>query len=102
MAYQPEARRHTAWPQLRHKLSIVSQEPANLLAVLLLILFSWIILAPVVSVLLNAVLVQSGDEGRTGTAEGALTSWYLLRALTSRMSDLLLWTPLLNTLAIMP
>ena len=39
-------------------------------------------------------------RGRTGTAEGALTSWYLLRALTSRMSDLLLWTPLLNTLAI--
>lgn len=100
MAYQPEARRHTAWHQLRHKLSVVSQEPANLLAVLLLVLFSWIILAPVVSVLLNAVLVQSGDEGRTGTTEGALTSWYLLRTLTSRMSDLLLWTPLLNTLAI--
>lgn len=100
MAYQPEARRHTAWPLLRHKLSIISQEPANLLAVLLLVLFSWIILAPVASVLLSAVLVQSGDEGRTGATEGALTSWYLLRTLTSRMSDLLLWTPLLNTLAI--
>jgi hypothetical protein len=59
-----------------------------------------IILAPVVSVLLNAVLVQSGDEGRTGAPEGTVTAYYLLRTLTSRMSELLLWTPMLNTLAV--
>ncbi|MFH2503798.1 iron ABC transporter permease [Klebsiella indica] len=100
MSYQSEIRLHTLWPKLRHRLSIISQEPANLLGALLLLLFSWIILAPVVSVLLNAILVQSGDESRTGTAEGAFTAWYLLRTLTSRMSDLLLWTPLLNTLSV--
>lgn len=101
MSYQSDIHpRHSAWQKLRHTLSIISHEPANLLAVLLLGLFSWIILAPVISVLLNALLVQSGDEGRTGATEGTFTAYYLLRTLSSRMSDLLLWTPLLNTLAV--
>jgi len=101
VSYQSDIHpRHSAWQKLRHTLSIISHEPANLLAVLLLGLFSWIILAPVISVLLNALLVQSGDEGRTGATEGTFTAYYLLRTLSSRMSDLLLWTPLLNTLAV--
>lgn len=101
MSYQSDIHpRHSAWQKLRHTLSIICHEPANLLAVLLLGLFSWIILAPVISVLLNALLVQSGDEGRTGATEGTFTAYYLLRTLSSRMSDLLLWTPLLNTLAV--
>ncbi|NIF21461.1 ABC transporter permease [Candidatus Pantoea multigeneris] len=101
MSYQSDVHhRYAAWPKLRHTLAIIRQEPANLLAVLLLLLFSGIILAPVISVLLNAVLVQSGDEGRTAATEGTFTSWYLVRTLSSRMSDLLLWTPLLNTLAV--
>lgn len=101
MSYQAEIRhRKTTWSTLRHTLSIASHEPANWLGALLLMLFSGIILAPVLSVLLNAGLVQSGDEGRTDAAEGALTAYYLLRTLASRMSDLLLWTPLLNTLAV--
>lgn len=101
MSYQSDINpRHSTWRKVRHTLSIVSHEPANLLGALLLMLFSWIILAPVMSVLLNAVLVQSGDEGRTGATEGTFTAWYLLRTLTSRMSELLLWTPLLNTLAV--
>jgi iron(III) transport system permease protein len=32
--------------------------------------------------------------------EGTVTDYYLLRTLTSRMSELLLWTPMLNTLAV--
>ncbi|QGY32799.1 ABC transporter permease [Pantoea cypripedii] len=101
MSYPTETHpRNLAWTRLRHALSIISQEPANLLGALLLMLFSWIILAPVVAVLLNAVLVQSGDAGRTDATEGAFTTYYLLRTLTSKMSDLLLWTPLLNTLAV--
>ncbi|WP_416414581.1 ABC transporter permease [Pantoea sp. App145] len=101
MSYQAETHpRNLAWTKLRHALSIISQEPANLLGALLMMLFSWIILAPVVAVLLNAVLVQSGDEGRTDATEGAFTTYYLLRTLTSKMSHLLLWTPLLNTLAV--
>ena len=101
MSYQSDINpRHSTWRKVRHTLSIVSHEPANLLGALLLMLFSWIILAPVMSVLLNAVLVQSGDEGRIGATEGTFTAWYLLRTLTSRMSELLLWTPLLNTLAV--
>jgi hypothetical protein len=74
VSYQSDINpRHSTWRKVRHTLSIVSHEPANLLGALLLMLFSWIILAPVMSVLLNAVLVQSGDEGRTGATEGTFT-----------------------------
>ncbi|CAK9883869.1 MAG: Putrescine transport system permease protein PotH [Candidatus Erwinia impunctatus] len=93
----PPAKRLAVW---RHRLAIISHEPANVLGVMLVMLFSWVILASIVSVLLNAVLVQSGDEVRTQNSEGSLTAYYLLRTLSSRMSELLLWTPLWNTLLV--
>ncbi|QUG73695.1 ABC transporter permease subunit (plasmid) [Erwinia sp. E602] len=101
MSYQAERPTTISpWQRLRHGFAIASHEPANLLGMLLVLLFSGLILAPVLSVLVNAVLVQSGDENRTAAAEGSLTAYYLLRTLTSRMSELLLWTPLLNTLTV--
>ncbi|MDC6662970.1 sugar ABC transporter permease, partial [Leclercia adecarboxylata] len=45
-------------------------------------------------------LVQSTDEDRTGATEGPFPAHYLLPTLSSRLSALLLLTPLLNTLAV--
>ncbi|MFS2224649.1 ABC transporter permease [Pantoea sp. B65] len=88
------------WCKLRHTLAIARHEPANLIGILLIVLFTWIILAPVLSILLDAIVVQNGDSARVQAAEGAFTPYYLLRTLASRMSGLLLWTPLINTLAV--
>ncbi|WP_279028329.1 ABC transporter permease [Gibbsiella quercinecans] len=88
------------WCKFRHAFTIARHEPANLIGMLLIVLFAWIILAPVLSILLDAIVVQSGDSERVQAAEGAFTQYYLLRTLASRMSSLLLWTPLLNTLAV--
>lgn len=88
------------WCKFRHAFTIARHEPANLIGMLLILLFAWIILAPVLSILLDAIVVQSGDSERVQAAEGAFTQYYLLRTLASRMSSLLLWTPLLNTLAV--
>ncbi|MEC5318707.1 iron ABC transporter permease [Brenneria populi subsp. brevivirga] len=88
------------WYRLRHLFAIARHEPANVIGVALIALFAWIILAPVLSILLDAVVVQNGDSQRVQAAEGAFTRYYLLRTLASRMSDLLLWTPLINTLAV--
>ncbi|MCG8709373.1 iron ABC transporter permease [Brenneria sp. 4F2] len=88
------------WNKLRHLFAIARHEPANVIGLALILLFAWIILAPVLSILLDAIVVQSGDGQRVQAAEGAFTHYYLLRTLTSRMSDLLLWTPLINTLAV--
>lgn len=88
------------WYRLRHRFAIARHEPANLIGIVLILLFTWIILAPVLSILLDAIVVQNGDSARVQAAEGAFTDYYLLRTLTSRMSELLLWTPLINTLAL--
>ncbi|MFE8049059.1 ABC transporter permease [Brenneria goodwinii] len=88
------------WYRLRHRFAIARHEPANLIGIVLILLFTWIILAPVLSILLDAIVVQNGDSARVHAAEGAFTDYYLLRTLTSRMSELLLWTPLINTLAL--
>ncbi|QTF07586.1 iron ABC transporter permease [Brenneria izadpanahii] len=88
------------WRKLRHAFAIARHEPANLIGIVLIMLFTWIILAPVLSILLDAIVVQNGDSARVHAAEGAFTDYYLLRTLTSRMSELLLWTPLINTLAV--
>ncbi|ACS84115.1 ABC transporter permease [Musicola paradisiaca] len=86
--------------RLRRLLAVARHEPANLLGLALALLFVWLILAPVISVLLDAVVVQSGDSVRAQAMEGNLTPYYLLRTLSSRMSALLLWTPLINTLLV--
>ncbi len=99
----PEAVNHVEpswWCKLRHMLAIARHEPANLIGVGLILLFAWIILAPVLSILFDAVVVQNGDSVRVHATEGAFTYYYLLRTLASRMSDLLLWTPLINTLSV--
>lgn len=88
------------WCKSRHMIAIARHEPANVIGVVLIVLFTWIILVPVLSILLDAVVVQNGDSGRVQAAEGAFTHYYLLRTLVSRMSDLLLWTPLFSTLSV--
>ncbi|WP_211252037.1 ABC transporter permease [Vibrio rhizosphaerae] len=90
----------SALHKAKHRFAVAKQEPANLLALLLLMFFAYLIVAPVLSIATDAFVVQSGDEIRTHQTEGATTSYYLSRALTSRMSQLLLWQPLQHTLSV--
>ncbi|MZI91627.1 ABC transporter permease subunit [Vibrio sp. CAIM 722] len=86
--------------RLYRKLVLAKNEPANLLGVMLAALFAYLILAPVIAILTNAFIVQSGDGNRVHSAEGSMTLYYLARSLTSRMSELLLWAPLAHTISI--
>ena len=88
------------WRRFRHSVVVARHEPANLIGIVLAIFFAYLILAPVVSILMDAIIVQSGDSGRAHQDEGELTLYYLTRTLYSRISEILLWTPLMNTLAI--
>lgn len=78
----------------------VFQDATLLLALCLLALFLYLIAAPVLSLLADLMLAQIGDEARTHVQPGGLTSYYLDRVLTSRMSQLLFWRPLVNTLIV--
>lgn len=88
------------WLRSRHYVAVARHEPANLIGFLLAICFAYLILAPVISILLDAVFVHSGDAGRTHQDESSFTLYYLSRAFMSRMSEIILWTPLYNTLTI--
>lgn len=70
------------------------------MGILLVSVFAYVILAPIVSIMLNAGIVQVGDATRTHAMEGTWTGYYLMRALASRMSNLLVWTPLIHTVVI--
>lgn len=83
---------------IRHRTAIMKHEPANILVLILLMFFAYLIVAPVLSIAIDALVVHPGDEMRTQQMQGEITSYYLSRILNSRMSELLLWQPLLNTL----
>ncbi len=75
-------------------------QPANILAILMAILFIYIMAIPVIMMIKDAVTVQPADGGRTGQSAGEPTSYYLWRALRSPVSSDLFWVPLWNTLSV--
>ncbi len=103
MAINEQATGHGAGTRvevLRHHLAVARREPVIAIGLMLALVFSLLILAPVISILINVAIVQIGDAARTKAPEGALTLYYLTRAFASRMSSILLWQPLLNTASI--
>ena len=94
------AQQPSLWRSLNRKLTLARHEPANILGLILALFFAYLILAPVLSILTDSFIVQVGDGTRVHSPEGSVTNYYLIRTLMSRMSELLLWTPLAHTLAI--
>ncbi len=85
---------------IRHRSVILHHEPANILALILLMFFVYLIVAPVLSIAIDGFVVQPGDELRTQQIEGEFTTYYFSRIFTSQMAQLLLWQPLQHTLTI--
>lgn len=94
----PETSAMLLSPRLRRWIDTTRHDPTTLIGVALVLLFGWLILAPVLSILSNMFIVQMGDARRTGGEAGSLTAYYFDRVLISPMSRLLFWQPLSNTL----
>ncbi|GAA4495120.1 iron ABC transporter permease [Pseudaeromonas paramecii] len=88
------------WHRLRYQGQQLRQNPTSLLGLGLLLLFGYFIAVPVVSLLLDGVQVQFGDERRLGADTGAWTWHYLERTLFSAVAQSQFWTPLGHTLRI--
>lgn len=101
-----EASRKTAlaapssWQRWRYRLKIAVREPTTLVGILVALLFTYLIVVPIVSIVLDAVRVQFGHERRLGKEVGELTLYYLDRAFFSPVASDLFWHPLLNTLTV--
>jgi iron(III) transport system permease protein len=83
--------------RLRYRTRTWLSEPTIIFGIVLSLLFAYFILAPVMMMLFDAITIDFADQSRAGDAEGAFTGYYLHRALVSRISPYIFWTPLLNT-----
>ncbi|RVH38727.1 ABC transporter permease [Sinorhizobium meliloti] len=90
----------SAWQAWRYRLKVALREPTTLIGVLTALLFTYLIVVPIISIVLDAVRVQFGHERRLSKDVGDLTLYYLERALFSPVSADLFWRPLFNTLSV--
>ena len=86
--------------KISYRFSTDWREPTSVIGIVLTIVFAYLILAPILSLLYDAFQVQFGDQRRAGTPVGGLTSYYLNRTLFSPVSSDLFWEPLSHTLSI--
>lgn len=86
--------------RLRYKIMTAWREPTAIIGVLLTVIFAYLIVVPILSLLYDSIEVQFGDQRRTGIPVGGLTGYYFNRALFSPVSQDLFWEPLWNTINI--
>lgn len=94
---RPRPQTATAWTRLSYFIRVNSADPTLLLALSLLALFAYLIFAPIVLLLSDAITVHFADVARTKQPLGELTIYYLRRVLFSPISRDLFWWPLANT-----
>jgi iron(III) transport system permease protein len=71
--------------------------PTVSLGLILSVFASFLILAPVILMLMDAFTVDFADQARAGKLEGEFTGYYLNRALNSPIAKFIFWIPLMNT-----
>ncbi len=86
--------------RMQRRFSIATQDPTLVIGTILLVVFMWLIAAPLCSILSEIIISQPGDEHHTGVDGGSLTFYYLQRVFTSRMASILFYKPFMNTVLI--
>ncbi|GAB2954693.1 iron ABC transporter permease [Micromonospora polyrhachis] len=91
----------TGWRgKLRYRARVLLSEPTTLIGVLLIGAFAYLVIAPLVAIVSDAVRVQYGDDLRAGASVGSSTSYYLWRVFRSPISSDLFWEPFWHTLTV--
>lgn len=86
--------------RLMYRLRALRREPIGLAGGGLGLLLVYLVVAPIVSMLSDAVVVAPADSARIAQPVGTLTAYYLDRSLTSPISQLLFWDPLTHTIVV--
>lgn len=82
---------------MRHRLRIALHDPTAVIGILLVVLFGYLIVVPIVGLVSDAFRVQYADQARTGGSVGELTGYYLQRVFGSQVATDIFWKPLANT-----
>ena len=86
--------------RLIYRLRALRREPVGLAGGGLGLLLVYLVIAPIVSMLSDALVVAPADSLRVGQPAGAVTTYYVDRTLTSAISPLLFWDPLTHTVVV--
>jgi iron(III) transport system permease protein len=97
---RPPRPRRSERPPLRYRLRLYAQNPVIAIGVLALILFIYLIVVPIISLLADGLFVHRSDTAITEKTEGAFTTYHLWRVFVSPNAINIFWEPLGNTIAI--
>ncbi|NUO58247.1 MAG: iron ABC transporter permease [Hamadaea sp.] len=86
--------------KVRYRARVLLAEPTTLIGLLLIAGFGYLVVAPLVAIVSDAVRVQYGDDFRAGAPVGSGTSYYLWRVFRSPVSGDLFWEPFWHTLVV--
>lgn len=83
-----------------NRLLYLRYDPTLAIAGLLTLILTYLILAPIGAMVVTAFQVQFRDQAQTGQVSGDWTTYYLERVFASKISSILFWKPLMNTLTV--
>ena len=86
--------------QIKIRLSKLFSHPSLVIGSLLVIVLSYLVLAPIVSILSNSIRLTRMDAILSGGKFGDFTYKYIYRVFFSSVSENIFWTPLLNSLTV--
>ena len=84
----------------RYRFRVAFRRPTTILGLLGLVLFGYLIVVPIVTMLIQGVTVGPRDTLIVQRPAGSLTSYYLWRVFLSPVSGDLFWRPLLHTVIV--
>ena len=86
--------------QIKIRLSKLFSRPSLVIGSFLVIVLSYLVLAPIVSILSNSIRLTRMDAILSGGKFGDFTYKYIYRVFLSPISENIFWTPLLNSLTV--
>ena len=86
--------------QIKIRLSKLFSLPSLVIGSFLVIVLSYLVLAPIVSILSNSIRLTRMDAILSGGKFGDFTYKYIYRVFLSPISENIFWTPLLNSLTV--
>ncbi|QZA12699.1 ABC transporter permease [Mycolicibacterium holsaticum] len=85
---------------MRYRFRVAAGRPTTVLGVLGLVLFGYLIVVPIVTMVIQGVTVGPRDTLTVQRPAGSLTSYYLWRVFLSPVAGDLFWRPLLHTVIV--
>ena len=81
-----------------NKIKTFFSKPYNVLLVLFLVVLSFLVVIPLISIIRDTFIVHSSEKSRVHQAVGTFTTYHWNRLFNSEFSKSLLWDPLRNSL----